>query len=500
MTAADDILTQVDAELADAGVVGEAPTADDVAAMEASIFENLPGIDRIEFVEEATGETTTVLQRPVQLGEYDAIGGYVPRDPEPEAAPESEVELTDEEIRARWIDEQLGLGETAAHREASEQALEIEREEARARIKAEAVAQAEKVRAYMGEFLVLPVKYRDAYLDLMTVWSIHTYAYRRQGKTPYLAVVAPTQGSGKTTLAEVLSTLAHNPSGIEVNPTSPVVRTLANTEHTVFLDEVDTLASDNTFVAVLNSGYRAGGAVSRISRKGGEDGTTQSHTFCPKVICGIAAEGRLNLPSPTLDRCIDIRIMRAKPGELTKRFRVDIMRGESHVEAMRQWMERWVAANYGELRDAYFELPELSTSRAGEIWEPLITIAGLLGGGWYERLCNAALLLDDARTQNIDPNVALIQDVATVVTAFFDAIPDATQIKVDDLDSLRNVLLGRKLDRKLTAEQMVRRIGAFGIKPEKVVQDGVEVLVYTVRTEDGEMFPDWQDLFERYNQ
>jgi hypothetical protein len=297
---------------------------------------------------------------------------------------------------------------------------------------------------------------------------------------------------------EILSTVAYNPSNIEVNPTPAVVRVFADERRTLFIDEIDQLAADKNFVAVMNSGYKSGGSVTRVGRRKGETTTEKSNTFCPKVIAGIAREGTLPMPSATLERCITIKIIRAKSGELTKRFRVDIMRDEPEVCGLRDWMGIWTQANQREIRDAYVALPELSTTRAQQIWEPLITLAGLISEELYNRLVKAAKAIDGATAQNLDPNAALVVDVARIIAAYQEVAPTARDIRVDDLAGLRNVLTGRKLNAKLTSDQVVKRLGAFSIEPVIITDKGEEFQVYNLTDESGDLLPEWVDLFDRY--
>lgn len=402
---------------------------------------------------------------------------------------------TEDDIRRQLIDEQMATYEGQHGQQAWRE--ELARRERKRQVVAEAAAKFEDIRSYMASYLVFPDKYKDAYLDLMATWVIHTYAHKTQGVTPYLKIIAPTKGSGKTTVLEILSTLAHNPSAVEVTPTGPVVRVYAEGGHSLFLDEIDTLANDKNFVAVMNSGYKAGGSVTRVGRKQGDTYTEKSNTFCPKAIAGIAEEGDLALPPATLDRCIEMRIFRAKPGELTKRFRVKIMAEEPQVLALRQWAEMWAYTQYTEIRDAYFDIPELSSSRAQEIWEPLITIAGLLGTDIYERVCKAAMLIDASKVADPDKNTAMVADLHRVMTTLIELDSDICQIKVDDLAEARSFLAGSKLQGRLSSDQLVRRLAAFGIQPELAKVDGEETQVYTF-ADHGELLPDWVDLFDRY--
>lgn len=488
---------------------------DEVTAAEPT--EDLRAVAHEEYPELRPGQTEDVAvpEQPTEpiLLRYDPFMGMVPADDVEEedarerraariAAEEQAREvasLSDEELlRRQIIDDQLAAGEQAYRAAAANAAAELERRAHERRTQQAALEYAEKIRAYYARYLVFPAKFRDFYLDVLTVWNIHTYAYSLQGVTPYLAIIAPTRGAGKTTVGSVLSTTVANPSAIESDPTPAVIRLFASEGRTTFVDEVDQLATDKAFTAIANSGYKTGGSVTRVGRVKGGDEARHSSTFCPKVFMGIAAEGRLPLSEPTLDRCIDIRIIRAKPGEITKRFRPDIMRDEPEVQAMRDWASQWVRVMRQEIRDAYFDLPTLGDSREQEIWEPLITIAGLLGGDWYDRICAAARAISASGSQTVDPNVALVHDVKRVVEAYREVAPDATQIRLTDLVDLRNSLTGRELQQKLSAEQFARRLGAFGIKPVLAEIASEDVQVYHVAGNDGKLYDDWDDLFSRY--
>jgi Protein of unknown function (DUF3631) len=459
----------------------------------------------VEPAEEAAAPDGPVLLR------YDPMYGMIPADPVEDAAAIAALqaaaeehaaelsELSEEALRRAIIDDTMAAGQAGQEARRNNLVAEQDRRAHERRVQQEATERANALRDYFGSYLVFPEKHRKHYLALLTVWSIHTYSFRRAGRTPYLAIIAPTRGSGKTTVEEVLSTVVSNPTGIEVNPTPAVVRLYADEGRTLLLDEIDELATDKSFTGLMNSGYKAGGTSTRVGRVGGGQGARKSSTFCPKVVAGIAAEGRLPLAAPTLDRCIDIRILRAKPGEITKRFRVDIMRDEAEVAALREWAATWSRVQYNEIRDAYFEVPLLSDTRAMEIWEPLITVAGLLGPEWYAAIVDAARALDAMGGQSVDKNIALVQDVHTIVDAYREVAPEATEIKADDLVSLRNGLTGRKLAEKLTTEQFTKRLGAFGIDAALDDVKGTPTLVYHVADENGDLYPDWEDLFSRYD-
>jgi hypothetical protein len=487
-----DILARIDAVTCDAPAPAEYMTEDgDVVTSEA--------------VHEAAIESAATpviaydpILGPVAAESYDqAQPVMIQTQPEEADEPEQadEQDADDAELRAAIIDDQMNSAE--GRQGTADWQGELRRRERERQAREEALERAAEVRAYIASYLVLPPTQKDAILDILTLWSMHTYSLKAAGVTPYLFVVAATQGAGKTRVLEVLSTLVNNPSRVEVNPTAPVVRLYANEARTLFLDEIDMLAKDQSFVAVANSGYRAGGSVTRVGRaKERGQFADSTNTFCPKAFAGIAREGSLPLPSATLDRGLTIRIVRATPEELrqTKRFRVDVMRDETEVVALRDWMTTWSHVNYATLRDAWVDVPQLSTSRAMEVVEPLIGIADALGADWGERARNAVQILDGEREQATDPNAALIADVREVLTAWMERNRGTKNIPVEELVNLRNDLDGRQLTERLNPIQFGKRLGAFGIKSTPVAK----VRVYRVADEDGNLLPVWADLFNRF--
>lgn len=448
-----------------------------------------------DYTDPATGETVTeqavtdAALNPVsdEPFVYDAIAGQISGGWKPAQHDAQD----DDVIRQAIIDDAM------ASPEAQEGVRNWERERAeRARLEEaeeQARAMAEEIRGYIGGYLVFPEATREASVGVLTLWSIHTYAYRAAGVTPYLAITAPTQGSGKTTVLEVLSTLANNPSSVEVNPTAPVVRLFANEGRTLFLDEIDMLAKDQSFVGVVNSGYKAGGSVTRVGRAKGGQFADKTSTFCPKAFAGIAREGTLPLPTATLDRTVNIPIVRAKAGELARRFRVDVMRDEPEVVGMRDWMQTWTHVVYRNLRDAWVEVPALSSSRAEQIWEPMLAIADQLGGDWGTRARQWAVLLDGQREQNVDPNVLFVQDVKAVLDRW-KPNREGTRIQVADLHNLWLRMDERTFPEALDMNKFSRRLAAFQIRS---VPDKGKRWVRIVDA-NGDYLPVLKEMFDRY--
>lgn len=378
-----------------------------------------------------------------------------------------------------------GASYTASEAEREEHA-ERERIEYVRRCAADVRRTADDVRAMITGHVRFPLPLADAYSGTMALWVLHTYVYEAQRVTPYLLITSPTSGAGKSTALEVLASLAWRAEQM-VNPTAAVVRTVASNGHTVLIDEIDELARSREFTSIANAGYRHGGKVYRL--RGGE---LESYSvFAPKVFAGIARE---NLPvsGATLDRCVQISLERATQGEAITPFNPDVL--AERLARLRERIEGWAAGSVGRLRRAVPDMPALPTTRAVEIWKPLVAVADELGGEWTTSVRSWSTAIEGQKEAAPDPNVRLIQDVHAVLVAWMEDNPHVRTIPVDELVARRNALPTRQLTEQLSPVQFGKRFGRFGIKSQPV--KGVRV--YRVRDAGGEFVPELADLFARY--
>jgi hypothetical protein len=326
----------------------------------------------------------------------------------------------------------------------------------------------------------------DAYAGTLALWVMHTHVYQVQRITPYLLITSPTAGAGKSAALEVLTSMAYR-AVMMVNPTAPVLRTVASNDHTVLVDEVDELAKTRDFTSIANAGYRRGGTVYRI--KDGE--LTKYDVFAPKVFAGIARED-LPIRGATLDRCIQISIERVSQHEAPEPFDAELL--AARLEEIRNRLESWATRASTLLRGAAPIMPELPTIRAVEIWKPLVGIGDLLGGEWAASVRGWATTIESQKDSAPDANVRLIQDVHEVLENWMQANPYVKVIAVEELVRLRNELQTRQLTEQLTPVQFGKRLGRFGIKSQPVKS----IRVYKICDAGGVLLSEWDDLFARY--
>jgi hypothetical protein len=76
---------------------------------------------------------------------------------------------------------------------------------------------------------------------LLPVWILHTHIFREFEFTPYLNVISPEPGCGKTTAADVLSALCCRATSPTCGTAAVLRRIVAAKAPTLILDEWDTL-------------------------------------------------------------------------------------------------------------------------------------------------------------------------------------------------------------------------------------------------------------------
>ena len=309
-----------------------------------------------------------------------------------------------------------------------------------------------QIRDAVTTYMKFPDDMSEAYAGVMTLWGMHTHTYYSQGVTPYLLLTSPTAGAGKSTLMAIMSRVIRNPA-VEVNPTPAVIRGLAGQGHSLMIDECDELYASKDFKAILNAGYKRGGTVSRF--KGKE--IQRDVVFGPKLFAGIGRED-VPLSGALLTRCIVIWLERALPGERP------FFDPEMISSALRDDAEVWARRAVGMLERRPADMPDLATSRALEIWGPLIAVADALGDDWGRDARAWAEQIEAGRETAIDPNVQILMDTRDVILAWLQQNPGETRIPGEVLCDLRNNYPSRLFADKLNGINYGRRLSRFGIK------------------------------------
>lgn len=242
----------------------------------------------------------------------------------------------------------------------------------------------EEIKNFTRRFVVFA---NEDHYDVMALWILHTWAQDAAYSTPYIYINSAEPQSGKTRTMEVAMTLARNAQNTSNLTTAALFRRMADSEPTLFIDEVDTIfsgATNEDLRGVLNSGYKRSGSVSRFV--GGD--VTDFPTFCPKMLVGIDNGA---MPDTLKDRCIPMILKRKKTDEQVERF---IPRKvEQDAEALKGRVAEWAQTHYDKIMDAPDPAyVEGISDRKFEIIEPLLVLALIAGGKKYSDRMRAAFV------------------------------------------------------------------------------------------------------------
>jgi len=253
---------------------------------------------------------------------------------------------------------------------------------------------------FASRFILLPEPARW----VLPLWIMHSYVFDQFEYTPYLNVVSPEPGCGKSTLAKIIKSLSRKGVTPTGSSAAALKRTIAADAPTLVLDEWDTLNPDvrQECKNFLNTGYERTGEWSIVA--GGE--VVVMSTFCPKAIIG---RSTVALTSDTLARCFQWMMHKASKEDGLEPFRQD---SQIEAEALRQRCEQW-GEGFRRLRVRVTPLfPEGFDLRQRDISEPLLVIADSLGGDWPHRVREAlTTLLDDRHRQELTPENQLLRAI-----------------------------------------------------------------------------------------
>lgn len=334
------------------------------------------------------------------------------------------------------------------------------------------------VAARFARYVVLPPGAADA----LALWTVHTHTYNAFLHTPRLNLCSPDKGCGKTTLLDVIAALVPRPLRTESITCAVLFRLVDAQAPTLLLDEVDAyLAENEELRGLLNAGHKRGARALRC--EGDKNEVRSFNAFAPAALAGIG-----HLPGTLHDRSIVVRLVRAKPGEVTARF--DSRRTQTESELCRK-LARWCTDNATQIEARDPTMPEGAFNRLADNWRPLFTIAEIAGGDWTERAHHAFELLvakDDADAQGI--GTMLLADIRV---AFTNTGTDRvfSRVLVESLVGMTDRPWPEAhKGRSISETWLSRRLKAFGIT-SRTIRVGTE-------TAKGYYCDDFQDAFARF--
>ena len=266
----------------------------------------------------------------------------------------------------------------------------------------------DRITAVIRMYVIVP----EHVAETAALWVVHTHAFDLWQVTPRLAISAPTMGSGKSVMLDVLGCLVPRPLEADNLSTAVMFRAVDKYRPTLMVDEVDTFLRDNDELrGMLNSGYRKGGQAFRC--EGDNNDIKAFSTFAPIATAGIG-----KLPGTLADRSVHAELQRKRPDEHVQSFRGDRI---DNLRDLARQAARWVIDNRGTLREAEPEMPGGIFNRKADNWRPLLAIADIAGGDWPARARMAAVALSGSDVTDAESfKVQLLADTHNIFEDIFE--------------------------------------------------------------------------------
>jgi hypothetical protein len=312
-------------------------------------------------------------------------------------------------------------------------------------------------------------------LTVLALWVLHTHSFEGTSfYTPYLAITSPEKQSGKTRCLEVLKNVVRTPQMTASISPSALARSVSDLKPTLLLDELDALLRGDEQMrealrGILNSGFQADGAFTRMVGVGAAMKPEHFSTFCPKAMAGIGT-----LPDTIADRSIAIRLERSPRGRCEKFRPRGLGRKAKELQAeldeIRKRSGEWAKENLKRLADAEPECPQEFTDRQQDIGEPLLAIADLLGGVWPQkaRLSLRAIFTSIA-AEDTSPRTRLLSDIRDIFSAAGNPDQFSSGDLAEKLAEIETSPWGEWRNGKaMTARGLATQLKHFGLAPRNI--------------------------------
>lgn len=212
---------------------------------------------------------------------------------------------------------------------------------------------------------------RPEHAALVAVWALGTYFHPVFLAYPRLALTGE-RASGKSKVLTILLAVSWN-AMLHLTPTPAVLFRLAQAYRSaLLLDEVEGLAKEEAreLLAIINAGYKAGGAVHRVE---GRD-TRTVEPFA--VYASMALAGIKGLNATTEDRCLRVTLQR---GIDPARVNAEVDPGAPAFASIRAGAYRLLLSRWREVqaRAATILFPDWLNARPRELWKPLLVLASI---------------------------------------------------------------------------------------------------------------------------
>ena len=325
----------------------------------------------------------------------------------------------------------------------------------------------QEVREFLRRFVAYPSEHA---LVAHSLWIAHAHLMEEWESTPRLAFLSPEPGSGKTRALEITETLVPNPvEAINATPAYIFRRISGDGLPTILFDEIDTVfgprAKENEELrGIVNAGHRRGAMAGRCVVRGKVVETEELPAFCALAVAGLGA-----LPDTILSRSVIVRMRKRAPGERIEpyRRRIHALKGN----AIRDKLATWATSLGGRLRNAWPEMPPGVEDRNADVWEALLAVADIAGGGWPSDARRAAeALVADSKQTTPSLGVKLLEDLRALFNPKDCAPKDwlRTEEILRTLAAMEEAPWGDIKGRPIDARRMARYLHSYGVKSKNV--------------------------------
>jgi hypothetical protein len=238
------------------------------------------------------------------------------------------------------------------------------------------------------------------------LWISLAYVWDLFYKLPILRLKSPVKGCGKSTLLDVLEVLAVKPLlTVSVTPAG-LYRLIERYHPCVLIDEADSYGKeDDNLRNIVNGGYERGRPAIRVNKETLEPEFFD--TFGCKVLASIGS-----LHETIEDRSVIID-MKRKPQDIKLAELCDV--DHNRFVELRRKIQRWADDNRETIKSTKVARPEALADRAWNKWRPLLTIAKVAGGTWFD-MCLAAAIAISCES---DEELSIVTEILSRIRTLF---------------------------------------------------------------------------------
>jgi len=316
----------------------------------------------------------------------------------------------------------------------------------------------------------------------VALWVAMTWFMDVVQVAPLAVITAPEKRCGKSLLLFLIGRLVSRPLMSSSISPSALFRSIDLWNPTLLIDETDACLKDNEELrGLINCGHTRDSAFT--IRCVGDD-----HTPKPFSVWGAKALSGIGYVADTLvDRSIILELRRKLPDESVDRIR--------HAEPglfieLRQKLARFADDNSERVKLARPELPPSLNDRAQDNWEPLLAIAMVAGGDWYNIGTATALKLSGGESLSLSIGTELLVDIQEIFERMkIDRISSVDLIKELCADDEKPWATYNK-GFQIKPRQIATRLKGYGVH-SKPIRSGCTV-------SKGYELKQFQEVFSRY--